>query len=395
MSNESSVSAMRQQVYSLPGLIRDQFWPLEARARKVLTTPEIFSLRTVMIIGCGDSYIAGLAAAQTFVEFAGLQPYVFPSMQAARYAAPFVGPQPPNTPLVLAVSSSGEVARVVEAAYAFTEEGALTLAVTAHPASRLGKACRKSLTLDLPPFIPAPGVRSYTMSLLALQLLAIRIAEVRGRMTMEAAMGLRRELAASADVIEQSSAALDTPCRQLALAWRDLPRFEILGSGPHAGTAAYGAAKLQEAVGCHAAGVDIEEWNHLNYFTAEPEQTGTILLADPSFRSYSRAREVVLYLRTLGRPYAVVGGGVPEPAGAQGELELRISSPMREVLSPVAYCAVLGLFAAWLNEVTGAEYGRGSKGPWADSQDGNAVRNSAITLGPPSSNTTAASTAVQ
>lgn len=381
MSNASNISAMRQQVYSLPGLIREQFWHLEARARKVLTTPEIYSLRSLVIVGCGDSYIAGLAAAQTFVEFAGLQPYVFSSMQAARYAAPFVGSQPPNTPLVLAVSSSGEVARVVEAAQAFTVQGALTLAVTAQAASRLAGACRKTLALELPPFVSAPGVRSYTMSLLALQLLAIRIGEVRGRMTMDAAMELRRELAASAEAIEQSSAALDDGCRQLAQAWHDLPQFEFLGSGPHAGTAAYGAAKLQEAVGCHSAGVDIEEWNHLNYFTVEPGKTGTVLVADPSFRSYSRAREVAGYLRTLGRPFVVLGGSAPEQAASQAEPDLRLSGSMREVLSPVVYCAILGLFAAWLNEITGAEYGRGSSGPWVDSQGGNAVRNSAIVLG--------------
>jgi glucosamine 6-phosphate synthetase-like amidotransferase/phosphosugar isomerase protein len=295
----------------------------------------------------------------------------------------------------LAVSSSGEVARVVEAAHAFTTQGALTLAVTAQPASRLAGACRKILTLDLPPFIPAPGVRSFTMSLLALQLLAIRIGEVRGRMTMDAAMELRRELAASAETIEQSSAALDVGCQQLALAWRDLPQYEFLGSGPHAGTAAYGAAKLQEAVGCHAAGVDIEEWNHLNYFTMEPAQTGTVLLADPSFRSYSRACEVSGYLRTLGRLYIVLGGSALEQAEAHVEPDLRVSGSMHEVLSPVVYCAILGLFAAWLNEITGAEYGRGSRGAWVDSQDGNAVRSSAIIFGQPSNSTNAASTAVQ
>lgn len=377
----STISAMRQQVYSLPALIREQFWELEARARKVLTTPEIYSLRSVMIVGAGDSHIAGLAAAQIFAECAGIQPYVFSSMGAARYVAPFIGPQPPNTPLVLAVSSSGEVARVVEAAQGFTTRGALTLAVTAQPASRLGRVCDKVLTLDLPPFVSAPGVRSFTMSLLALQLLAIRIAEVRGRMTMDAAMELRRTLAASAEVIEQSTAALDGECRQLALAWQDLPQFEFLGSGPHAGTAAYGAAKVQEAAGRHAAGVDIEEWNHLNYFTGEPGQTGTLLIADPSFYSYSRAAEVAGYLRTLGRPYAVLGKMASEQVGAQAALELRLPGPLREALSPVAYCAILGLFAAWLNEITGAEYGRGSRGPWADSQDGNAVRNSAIVVG--------------
>lgn len=55
------------------------------------------------------------------------------------------------------------------------------------------------------------------MSLLALQLLAIRIGQVRGRMTMDLAMELRRELAAGAEAIEQSSAALDVDCQKLAL----------------------------------------------------------------------------------------------------------------------------------------------------------------------------------
>lgn len=143
-----------------------------------------------------------------------------------------------------------------------------------------------------------------------------------------------------------------------------------MGSGPHAGTAAYGAAKLQEAVGCHAAGVDIEEWNHLNYFTMEPAETGTLLLADLSFRSYP-AREVVGYLAgTLGAPLRCVGEIAADQAGAQAEFELRLPSPMRGVLSPVVYCAIFALFAAWLNEITGAEYGGGSKGPWADSQGG-------------------------
>ena len=63
--------------------------------------------------------------------------------------------------------------------------------------------------MELPPFASAPGVRSYTMSLLALQLLAIRMAEVRGRITMDVAFELRRELASSAEIIEQAFGTVD------------------------------------------------------------------------------------------------------------------------------------------------------------------------------------------
>lgn len=90
---------MRQQVYSLPNLIVSSSGTWRRGRGNLLTTPEIYSLRSVMIVGSGDLYIAGLAAAQTFAEYAGLQPFVFSSMQAARYVAPFVGPQPPRTPV--------------------------------------------------------------------------------------------------------------------------------------------------------------------------------------------------------------------------------------------------------------------------------------------------------
>ena len=79
MSNVRNASPMRQQVYSLPSLIREQFWPLEAHVRKVLTTPEIYSLRSVLITGSGDSHMAGSAAAPAFVEFAGIVLTSFPA----------------------------------------------------------------------------------------------------------------------------------------------------------------------------------------------------------------------------------------------------------------------------------------------------------------------------
>lgn len=367
-------SAMRSQVYSLPQLIRDEVWEIEARSRKAIATPALFSLRTLVLAGSGDSWMAAQAAAPAFVEFAGILPHVQTSLQAARYTAPALGPQPPNTPLVLAVSSSGEAARLVEAVLAFNRQGALTVALTANPQSRLGQAARICIPLRLPPFDSAPGVRSYVVSLLALQMLAIRFGEVRGRMTMDAAMALRNELAGSADAVAGTLTEADAACRALAERWRDLPNFEFLAGGPNAGTASYAAAKILEAVGRHAAAVDTEEWNHLNYFVARPEETATLLFSSAGFAAQSRAREVAGYLQTLGRPWATLGDE-PLPGAAA---HLPVISPLRESLSPVAYAAPVALLAAWLNEISGESYGRGSRGRWIDSRDGAAVRHSAM-----------------
>jgi hypothetical protein len=70
----------------------------------------------------------------------------------------------------------------------------------------------------------------------------------------------------------------------------------------------------------------------------------------------------------------------PQHAGEKAAMALPVVNSLHEAFSPVVYSAVLALFAAYLSEVTGAEYGRGSTGPWHDSREGNAVRNSAIVL---------------
>ncbi len=371
---EAQPSAMRRQVDSLPQLIRDEIWEIEARTRKAISTPQMFALRSLILVGSGDSFMAAQAAASAFVEFAGILPHVQTSLHAARYTAPALGPQPPHTPLVLAVSNSGEAARLVEAVLAFNRQGALTVALTANPQSRLGQAARICIPLRLPPFDPAPGVRSYIVSLLALQMLAIRFAEVRGRMTMDEAMTLRNELAGSADAIERTLAESDAACRSLAERWRDLPAFEFLAGGPNLGTATYGAAKILEAVGRHAAAVDTEEWNHLNYFVGRPEETATLLFSGAAFGTQARAREVAGYLPTLERPWATLGDE-PLPAAPA---HLPVHCPLRESLSPVVYAAPVALLAAYLNEMTGEPYGRGSTGRWIDSREGAAVRHSAI-----------------
>jgi glucosamine--fructose-6-phosphate aminotransferase (isomerizing) len=217
------------------------------------------------------------------------------------------------------------------------------------------------------------------MSLLALQLLAIRIAEVRGRMTMDQASALRSRLAASAGAIEQTLAAVDEPCRQLARQWKDFDNFEFIGSGPNYGMAAYGAAKVLEAVGRHAVHEDTEEWNHLHYFVARSQATGTLLLAHRPARSFSRTAEVAGYLTTLRRPYVVLSDSA-RPFGDQAMQTLSVQWPFDEALAPIVYCVPLALFAAYLHEANAATDRRDTDERWRDSRGGAAVRDSFIDM---------------
>jgi len=363
---------MRDQVLSLPALIREQVWEVEARTRKNLTTPEVFALRQIILTGSGDSHFAAMAAEAAFNELSGIPTFALRSIDASRYRARYYDHQYPNYPLVVAISNSGEVARVVEATQRFNQVGGLTLALTGNAESRLAQAARKFILIPNPPFNSAPGVRSYVMSLLALYMLAIRFAELKGRMTMDQAHERRKELEASADAIARTIEQLDSAICNLAEEWAALNNFEVLGSGPATGSAAYGAAKLLEAAGSHALHQDVEEWVHLQYFVAQAQQTGTLLLAPSDSPALSRAIEVSRFMDTLQRPYRVLTDG------QAFKNALQLPGGVREIFAPLLYAAPLALFAGYLADAQGQAYGRGSAGQWADSQNGAGVKNSAI-----------------
>lgn len=375
MNNSNSSNPMRDQVGSVPELIREQIWKLEAQTRKVLTTPEVFAVRQIIVTGCGDSYISAMTAETVFAELAGIPTRALNAMQASRYHAPSLRLNYPNNPLVLAVSNSGEVARVVEAVKHYTQQGALTLAITGNPESRLAEQASRSVHLTIPPFVSAPGVRSHIVSLLTLYLLAIRMGEVRGQYTADEAMKLRQELEKLAQTIEGTIRATDRILYSLAENWRACPNIEILGSGPDRGTAAYGAAKLLEATGIHAIHQDIEEWVHLQYFVRDAQHTATIIVCPEGSPAFSRVLEIQPLLQRLERPYVVF---TSESCAHRFDHAVAVPLNQQSLFAPLVYSMPLALFAAYLSEQLQETYGRGATGQWADCENGMTTRNSAI-----------------
>lgn len=342
------------------------FEPLERDARLILSTPLIYRTRRIIMIGSGDSYFAAKAAEMAMLVHAGIPVEARPPLEAGRYHARYSTRRDLENTLVIALSNSGAAARVCEAAALYREAGATVLAVTKDPQSRLAGAADHVLTLAVPSFPSAPGFGPYQFALSALLLLAVRIGEVRMGMTMDEAQALRGKLRGLYQTLEDTIAANEPAARRLADTLSSSTMFEFLGSGPSRAVADYGAAKMLEASGRHALSADLEEWTHLNYFDRDPGGIATILVLPPAGRSDSRAAELRQYINRLGRKLAVVGEDFP------------IASGLDEIWSPVVTSAPLALLAAFIAENDGAEYGRGSKGPWSDSADASTVQRSAI-----------------
>lgn len=368
---------MVAQVESLPELIRSEFDALDMRARRLLDHNECLSVKRIVVTGCGDSHMAGVAAELAFEQVAGIPTEPMTAMTAARYGSPNFDTMFPRNPLVIGISVSGTVARTREALALARSKGALAVALTGNPDAPLAGVAEKVYDCRIPDFPFAPGVRSYRISLLALYLLAIHLAEVRGKMTQDEANKMRAQLKGSADAIEATVAAVKERARELATEVADHHAFVFVGDGPNFATALFSAAKVIEAAGRHGIGQDTEEWAHLQYFENVDPATPTFVIS-PAGRGHSRAAELVETMKRIGRTVVAVVPEGDEAIGASVERVLPVAGQTPEIFSPMVYAVPGELFSAYLSDATGEPPFRQFAGAYEEAGGGNTIRTSAV-----------------
>ena len=266
---------MLSNILSTPNAMRKIYNDLNRSTRSALSHEDILGTKRMLITGCGDSYYAGIASKFAFEHFAGLSPIVAPALETSRYLLlrSSIGNYPFN-PLVLATSVSGEIARTVEVIKHAKQVNALTCAVTSNPKSRAAQEADRTITVPI--FLKrntnehVPGTLSFTKSMMALFLLAYHFAEVHDFLSVEKVNHLDKEMVETSDIAEEVLERSVKPIENAAARWKKASSFIVLGSGPNYATALFTAAKIVEAAGCMAVGLDIEEWAHLYYFCSDP-----------------------------------------------------------------------------------------------------------------------------
>lgn len=368
---------VRDQALSVPSLIKETYERIESNTRLILTTPEIYSIKHLILTGSGDSYNAGCATAMSFGKYSRLCVRVEPPMETSRYISGVFIPKPEKKNLVVGISSSGEGARVVEAVTAMRSSGCSTMALTANPSSRLGEAADKTLLVETPPFAPAPGVRSFITSSMALYLLAIRFGEVKLNYTMDEANTLRKQLLVCGDAISESLISMERRMSSFAQEIAQCGTLDILASGPSRAAANFGSAKLVEMMGLSTSVSDVEEFNHLNFFRSQPSEIPTLLLSPNECRAQKRCEEIAIALRQLNRPYRILTGA----SGFEEHKDLvwRIPVDVPETFSPLVLSTLLAFLASFVPMPEGESYYHGHTGVW-DESTFKSVKNSEIII---------------
>jgi glucosamine 6-phosphate synthetase-like amidotransferase/phosphosugar isomerase protein len=320
----SRVLATGPELFAQPAAIRAT---LEVNAANLDAVAERLNtgVRRVVLVGCGDSLAVMVAARHAIESMLGVPCEPVQSLEFAYYRAGLAD----STTAVIALSSSGETTRTVEALLMAQHRGSYTVAITNTAGSTLQSEASTALKIEATR-VGWP-TQSSTAALALLLELAIRIGE--RRVPTEAAM-LGKAFDALPDVMGEvlervAPLIADVAEREVAAGVQNVL---FAGAGPNLATAIVGAAKVKECTTLHAAEVQVEEYHHYNSQKAgEP-----LFLFAPTGPSVPRAVDTGRdALRWGGRLYVVTSEG--EHAFDQSGGLVVTLPPVPEALSPLLH----------------------------------------------------------
>ncbi|MSO82554.1 MAG: glutamine--fructose-6-phosphate transaminase (isomerizing) [Acidobacteria bacterium] len=214
------------------------------------------ALEKVTIIACGTSWHAGLIGKYVIETLAQL-PVEVDYGSEYRYRNPIVAAKE----LVIAITQSGETADTLAALREARRKGASSIAICNVVGSMVTREADGTVHTHAGPEIGVASTKAFTSQLVALHLLALYLAQVRGSLTATDIGRHIEELLKLPQILEQAVKA-SAPTEKVAERYYNRTDFLFLGRGINYPIALEGALKLKEISYIHAEGYPAGEMKH-------------------------------------------------------------------------------------------------------------------------------------
>jgi glucosamine--fructose-6-phosphate aminotransferase (isomerizing) len=221
-----------------------------------ITEAQLAAIEHVKMLACGTSWHAGLVGKFMIEKLARL-PVEVDYGSEYRYRNPIV---PPNA-LAIVITQSGETADTLAALREAKRQGALSIAVCNVVGSMATRESDGTVYTHAGPEIGVASTKAFTSQLVALYLLALHIAQVRGVMTTEASKPHVDALLQLPLLLEQTLKVAPA-IEEIAARFHTRTDFLYLGRGINYPVALEGALKLKEISYIHAEGYPAGEMKH-------------------------------------------------------------------------------------------------------------------------------------
>ena len=275
---------MLKEIHEQPRVIRDTLaGRLVGGALSIdeldLSVEELNLIDRVYIIACGTSYHAGLIAKNLIEGWARI-PCECEVASEFRYRNPIITP----TTLVVAVSQSGETADTLAAIRDARVKGARVFGITNVVGSPVARESDGVIYTKANKEIAVASTKSFLGQVVSLTLLAMLLAQVKGKLKMNQIRLLFRELADTAEQVERILAECGPAVEEAAQACKDARSALFVGRGMGAAVSREGALQLKEISYLHAESYPAGEMKH-----------GPIALIDEGFPVIAVATKSPVY----------------------------------------------------------------------------------------------------
>src|SRR6187455_245905 len=318
---------MLKEIYEQPTAARDTIL-----GRVSLDRGEIFfedlhipaeklqSLRKVIILACGTSWHAGLVG-KYMLEALAQVPVEVEYGSEYRYRNPIVAPDE----LAIVITQSGETADTRAALHEASRKGASSIAICNVVGSAATRDADGTVYTHAGPEIGVASTKAFTSQLVALQLLALYMAQVRGTLGEAEIRRHIEDLLQLPHVIDQAiraSAAME----RVAERFHSRRDFLFLGRGFNYPIALEGALKLKEISYIHAEGYPAGEMKH-----------GPIALVDENMPVVAVAPDDAVFEKMLGNVQeAKARGGSVIAITSEGDPRMSaIMDPALDIVVPM------------------------------------------------------------
>jgi len=342
---------MLKEIHEQPQAIRDT---IRGRTRGGvhrldelrMSEAAIRAVDKVFVVACGTAFHAGLVAKYAIEHWTRL-PVEIEIASEFRYRDPVLD----RNTLTLAVSQSGETIDTLEALRHAKEQGSWGVAITNTVGSSVAREADAAMYTHAGPEIGVAATKTFATQMVALDLLALYLAQVRRTMFPEEIGGIVDRML---ELPTQVRRALELDAAIIALAERYHTARDFLFIGRHTGypAALEGALKLKEISYIHAEGYPAGELKH-----------GPIALVEPGMPVVAVATECHVYPKVLSNIQEVKARGADVIAVAtEGNAEIRqyadhvLEVPRTpELLSPVVVSVPLQLLAYRIAKLRGCD----------------------------------------
>lgn len=193
---------MLKEMYEQPKTVRDTMNPRIKDGQIVIeelgmTEEEIRAIRKIHIIACGSAYHTGVTSKYIFEGLARI-PVEVDVASEFRYRNPILE----EGALVIIISQSGETADSLAALREAKSQGVTTLGIVNVVGSSIAREADKIMYTWAGPEIAVATTKAYSAQLIAQYLLAMKFAQVRGRLGDDELSEMLRDLKRLPDQIE-------------------------------------------------------------------------------------------------------------------------------------------------------------------------------------------------